>query len=337
MYFLIYQICPFTEGEIWSKFELDFHFDNKDRNGNENYLSAGEMHLPAMYLFFSISYAVSFGLWYTNIRQIQNGSRGIFDDVGGKPVVYAIHQLMSLLLLVKLLSLFFEALRYFSIKKTGHAAMWSFLYYAITIVRGTFLFSMILLIGTGWSFAKPFLTDRELKVTRAILGLQIINNIAIVVLSQEVEGETSYQAWTALLHVVDILCCCAVLFPVVWQVNALEKSLGLDDVGMDLSEREAALENSNQGQTLAKLRKFRHFYLLVVGYIYATRILVYLVSTILDYRHLWVRPFSVELVTLCFYVCVGFMFRPTTEPPQKEDAGEEQVELLVTESSNKII
>ena len=66
----------------------------------------------------------------------------------------------------------------------------------------------------------------------AILGLQTVNNLAIVVLTQRTEGEKSFDRWTAILHIVDILCCCAVLIPIVWQVNALEKIMDRSNGGM---------------------------------------------------------------------------------------------------------
>ena len=50
-----------------------------------------------------------------------------------------------------------------------------------------------------------------------------------MVLTQETEGENSFDRWTAILHLVDILCCCAVLIPIVWQVNQLEKNMEQND------------------------------------------------------------------------------------------------------------
>lgn len=191
------------------------------------------------------------------------------------------------------------------------------------------MFIVILLIGTGWSFVKPFLNDREKKVVLVILCLQVANNIALVVLSHLTEGESKYESWTAILHLVDILCCCAVLLPIVWQVNMLEKSIGedvdennlvgdgeTDDDGRHQSNGdEVELEYGEKGQILNKLKLFRSFYLLVVAYIYATRILVYLFATLLSYKYLWVRYFVVEVITLTFYVTVGMMFRPMADNP----------------------
>jgi hypothetical protein len=74
----------------------------------------------------------------------------------------------------------------------------------------------------------------------------------------------------------------------------------------------------------------------VIAYIYSTRILVYLFASLLDYRHLWVRYFVIEIVTLWFYVSVGLMFRPMSEANYQglqskfdnDDGRLDEVELL---------
>lgn len=330
LYFLIYQICPFDH-RLRSSFELDFHFVNYDAFGRASYLTAGEMHLPLIFFFFSVSYGLCWVGWVINNREIQNGMPGIFKNTGGQPIVYPIHHLMSALLLFKFLATFFESLRYHAIRVSGHAELWSVFYYGFTFIKGTFLFIVILLIGTGWSFVKPFLNDNEKKVVFCILLLQVLNNIAVVVLTHLTAGETSYEKWMAMLHIVDILCCCAVLIPIIWSINAMEKSIeGTEEEDDEqkgiLQEEEEYGDGGKVGDDdqpddhksqviLSKLRLFRSFYLLVVAYIYATRILVYLFATMLPYNWLWVRYFVVEIITLSFYVTVGFMFRPMAENP----------------------
>jgi G protein-coupled receptor 107 len=255
--------------------------------------------------------------------------------------------------------------------------------------QGITLFTVILLIGSGWSFVKPFLSDRERNMILAILVLQVINNIAIVVLTQETEGENAFDKWTAVLHLVDILCCCAVLIPIVWQVNQLEKNMEqnqhhdedgdaqdanggadrptlydideFDDEHVTEDELEEVPINGNSSRRTstarppddrlaAKLKLFRSFYLLVVAYIYITRIVVYLFASFLNYRHAWVRYFVVEVVTLIFYCTVGMLFRPMNENPylhlrRRPDAGrsvggkgrEAQVELRKIDSKSKAV
>jgi G protein-coupled receptor 107 len=327
LYFLIYQSCPYDPLSTVS-FELDFHFMNYDAFGSPSYLTAGEMRLPFLFLFFSISYFLCLVLWYSNIREVLQGRPGHFEKTSGSRD-FRIHHLMTLLLLFKFLSVLFESIRYHAIRVYGHAQMWTFLYYTFTIIRGTFMFTVILLLGTGWSIVKPYLNNREKKVIFLILTLQVVNNIAIIFISQETEGENSYIRWAATLHLVDIACCCAVLVPLVWQVNSLEKSIGEEANG---EERESNTELGEKGQILSKLKLFRSFYLLVIAYIYATRILVYLFATLLDYRHIWVRFLVVELITLTFYIAAGLMFRPTIENCQAGDYGDNEG-IALTRSS----
>lgn len=91
---------------------------------------------------------------------------------------------------------------------------------------------------------------------------------------------------------------------------------------------------------LARLTQFRQFYMIVVGYVYFTRIIVYLMSITLSYklvRHntlsccvvsavltfallcasmqTWLGPLSSELATLAFFFVTGYKFRPTSENP----------------------
>ena len=64
-----------------------------------------------------------------------------------------------------------------------------------------------------------------------------------------------------ILHLVDIICCCAILFPIVWSIKHL---------------REASQTDGKAARSLHKLTLFRQFYVMVVSYIYFTRIVVYL-------------------------------------------------------------
>ena len=196
----------------------------------------------------------------------------------------------------------------------------------MNFIKGSFLFTVILLIGSGWSFVKPVINDKERKVIFLVLLLQIIDNIALVVLSIETEGEQKYDDWSAVLHMVDIICCCAVLIPIVWQVNALEQSI------------EESGESADTSTALAKLQLFRSFYVLVVGYIYFTRIVVYLVGSGLGYEHTWLQYCLTEVGTLAFYVGVGIKFKPMTENMyEKVASGEVEVESALEMTPGSVV
>jgi hypothetical protein len=40
-------------------------------------------------------------------------------------------------------------------------------------LKGMLLFTVVALIGTGWSLVKPFLTERDKKIVFTVLGCQV--------------------------------------------------------------------------------------------------------------------------------------------------------------------
>lgn len=307
LYFLMYQMCRpsnatgFMSKKLRSAYTLHLTHKNYDRFGNDSYLTAGEMPLPHLFLYFSISYFVLTIFWLNNTKNIVGGEGGSYSG-GGRPTVYAIHHLMSCVLILKTSSMFFESIRYHFIRVNGHAALWSIMYYITVLLGGFLLFTVLLLLGSGWSFFKSVLKPREKRIVLVVLVLQVINNLALILMNAETQGERFYNDWRAILHLFDILCCCAVLVPIVWQINELEKDAEAGDN-----------ESGDSALTLAKVQLFRSFYLLVVGYIYFTRVAVFLFASTLKYEHTWMQSCFTELGTLTFFVAVGMKFRPISE------------------------
>lgn len=46
--------------------------------------------------------------------------------------------------------------------------------------------------------------------------LQVLANVAYIIIESTEEGTTEYGLWKDSLFLVDLLCCGAILFPVVW-------------------------------------------------------------------------------------------------------------------------
>jgi len=259
------------------------------------FLSAGDIPLPFIYGAASILFTAAFAVWQ---RQV----------MVEKASAHKIHHLMSALCLVRAAAVGFEALRYQSMKQTGDGHAWSTLYYVLTFVKGVMLFSVILLIGTGWSFVKPFLQDRDKKILLAVVPLQVLVNTAMVVVEETPPGTNGWMTWRDVLHLLDVICCCAILFPIVWSIRHL---------------REAAEADGKALLTLNKLKVFREFYILVVCYIYFTRIIVYLVRVTLPCHLAWAAKGASELASLAFYTTVGYKFRPRADNPYLRVPGEE--------------
>ena len=108
------------------------------------------------------------------------------------------------------------------------------------------------------------------------------------------------MTWRDILHLVDIICCCAILFPIVWQIRHLRRAAGTD---------------GKAAHNLLRLTQYREFYVLVVVYIYTTRIAVYLLGATLPYQYTWLQDFFSEMASLIFYTLVGYKFRPADDNP----------------------
>lgn len=52
--------------------------------------------------------------------------------------------------------------------------------------------------------------------TGTALLLQVLANVAYIIMESTEEGTTEYSLWKDSLFLVDLLCCGAILFPVVW-------------------------------------------------------------------------------------------------------------------------
>mmetsp|Transcript_36210 Transcript_36210/g.43686 ORF Transcript_36210/g.43686 Transcript_36210/m.43686 type:complete len:435 (+) Transcript_36210:161-1465(+) len=260
---------------------------NEGPDGARDYLSAGEAMLPTVYMIMFVLYSTGFVLWAYNCYQ-------------KKTTAQRIHVLMCFLVFAKALTVLAQSGMYHMIRTAGSAEGWNIAYYVFTFLRGVFLFSVIGLIGTGWSFLKPFLADREKKVIMIVIPLQVLANIATIILDESGPAVKGWFTWRDIFHLLDIICCCAVLFPIVWSIKHL---------------REASHTDGKAARNVVKLTLFRQFYVMVVSYIYFTRIVVYLLKSTLPYQYVWLSDASGELATLAFYSITGFLFRPASDNP----------------------
>lgn len=45
---------------------------------------------------------------------------------------------------------------------------------------------------------------------------QVLANVAYIIIESREEGASDYMLWKEILFLVDLICCGAILFPVVW-------------------------------------------------------------------------------------------------------------------------
>lgn len=66
---------------------------------------------------------------------------------------------------------------------------------------------------------------------------------------------------------------------------------------------------------MERLKRFRRFYVVVVSYIYFTRIIVYLLSATLAFELTWLAVVFREAAAFVFYAVTGYLFRPQPHNP----------------------
>ncbi|KAI8517761.1 hypothetical protein Bbelb_037780, partial [Branchiostoma belcheri] len=142
--------------------------------------------------------------------------------------VFKIHYLMAALVMVKAISLMFHAVNYHFIAVEGSPEeAWAVLYYIVYLLRGCVLFITIVLIGTGWAFVKHILSDKDKKIFMFIIPLQVLANVPTS--SQSLQRrELSVPLGREVFILVDLLCCGAILFPVVWSIRHLQEASQTD-------------------------------------------------------------------------------------------------------------
>lgn len=278
-------------------FTLKLEQFNFDPDGAKDYLPIGLSPIPTIYTMFSAVYLIMLFVW-------------IFSFIRGQgTLVNKVHHLMTILILWKFLSLVFYAIEQHFEKVDGVPGGWEIAYYIFAVLKTIFFFVIITLIGTGWTFFKPFLSDKDKKIIMVVIPLQVLDNIAMVIVGATPQGSVGWFTWKDIFRLVDIICCGAILIPIIWSIKHL---------------REASQIDGKAARNLQKLRLFRQFYLIVVSYIYFTRIIIYLLDATLQYYLVWLGHVFTEIATLSFFVVVGYKFRPVSGNPyfniEEEDA-----------------
>ena len=91
----------------------------------------------------------------------------------------------------------------------------------------------------------------------------MLANVAEIIIEESDVGNLRRETSRDMFILIDLVCCGAILFPVVWSIRHLE---------------EVARTNDKAAMNLRKLMLFKHFYIMIVFYIYFTRIIMYILK-----------------------------------------------------------
>ncbi|KAE8695037.1 beta-carotene isomerase D27 [Hibiscus syriacus] len=266
------------------KVSMNVRSEMYNLDGKENqrdYLSAGKTILPRVYFLFALVYFILAGIWgyVLYIKRL---------------TVFRIHFFMLAVVILKAVNLLCEAEDKSYIKRTGSAHGWDVLFYIFSFLKGVMLFTLIVLIGTGWSFLKPYLQDKEKKVLMIVIPLQVVANVAQIVIDETGPFGHDWMMWKQVfcssMSSVVARCCS----PSFGRLRTCERRL----------------------RPMGKLR-----------------VVVYALVTITSYKYLWTSEVAGELATLVFYVFTGYKFKPEPHNPyfviddEEEEAAAEQLKL----------
>ncbi|XP_060755295.1 protein GPR108-like [Neoarius graeffei] len=304
-------------------YNLNFHYCSKSRPGAirpyslsveikeknpDGFLSASEIPLPRLYISMAALFLTAAIIWTSTLLK-------------HKYSVFKIHWLMAALTYTKSVSLVFHSINYHFINMEGHPIEgWAVMYYITHLLKGALLFITLALIGTGFAFIKYILSDKEKKIFMIVIPLQVLANVAYIIIEETEEGSSEYTLWREVLFLVDLICCGAILFPVVWSIRHLQ---------------EASTTDGKAAMNLEKLKLFRHYYVMIVCYIYFTRIIAILLRVTVPFQWQWCQEFLIEVSTLVFFVLTGFKFRPASNNPYlqlPQDEEDLEMDEVVTDS-----
>ncbi|KAM4020824.1 protein GPR107 isoform 4-T4 [Anomaloglossus baeobatrachus] len=303
-YSLYFHSC-ISDSRQLNPFSLDISITERNP---ESFLSADEIPLPKLYISMALFFFVSGLVWVHILRKRRND-------------VFKIHWLMAALPFTKSLSLVFHTIDYHYIATQGYPIEgWAVVYYITHLLKGALLFITIALIGTGWAFVKHILSDKDKKIFMIVIPLQVLANVAYIIIESTEEGTTDSGLWKEILFLVDLMCCGAILFPVIWSIRHLQ---------------EASATDGKAAINLAKLKLFRHYYVMIVCFIYFTRIIAFLIKLAVPFQWKWMYQLLDELATFIFFVLTGYKFRPASDNPylqlpQDEDTDDLEMEAVVT-------
>ncbi|XP_042621603.1 protein GPR108-like isoform X3 [Cyprinus carpio] len=182
-----------------------------------------------------------------------------------------------------------------------------------------------------------------------VIPLQVLANVSYIIIEETEESASEYTLRREILFLVDLICCGAVLFPVIWCVSERHTRgvliftvikcvclcVSVSNRSIRHLQEASNTDGKGDAMNLEKLKLFRHYYVMIMCYIYFTRIIAILLKLTVPFQCQWCHEFLVEVSTLIFLVLTGFKFRPALNNPYlqlPQDEEDQEMDEVITES-----
>ncbi|KAF8962813.1 hypothetical protein BGZ46_001098 [Entomortierella lignicola] len=289
-----HQVLP-GEEEMWNMLFVNcpqsivsYRLKTTEVNPNNNYLSAGDIPLPKVYIGSAIAYFAASGLWLSMLLKKDTK-------------VFWPHKLIFVLAVMIGIQKTFQAIKVHYMGTGVDAEGWTVMFYIFAFLKGSLSVLIITLIASGWMFIKPFLSQKDKKIILVIIPLQILSNVASTISNETAIGSANWSFWTQVFPMVDLISCIVILGVIIQTQRHLS---------------EAAEAEGKVAENKTKYKLWGSFYLVTVVYIYLTRIMVEFLRVALPYQYVqWLVELLNEAITLGFYATIGWKFRPYANNP----------------------
>ncbi|KAG0301486.1 hypothetical protein BGZ98_008296 [Dissophora globulifera] len=279
-----HEVLP-GEEEMWNMLFINcptsivsFKLKTIEVNPGNNYLSAGDIPLPRVYIASAVAYFAASALWLSMLLKKDTK-------------VFWPHKLIFVLAVMIGIQKTFQAIKVHYMRTGVDAEGWTVMFYIFAFLKGSLSILIITLIGSGWMFIKPFLSPKDKKIILVIIPLQILSNVASTISSETAIGSINWSFWTQVFPMVDLVSCVVILGVIIQTQRHLS---------------EAAEAEGKVAENKTKYKLWGSFYLVTVVYIYLTRIMVEFLKVALPYQYVqWLVELLNEAITLGFYATIG--------------------------------
>ncbi|KNC79136.1 hypothetical protein SARC_08463 [Sphaeroforma arctica JP610] len=288
--------------------QMDYAEGSDDRVTKRNYLSAGLIPLPQVYAGCSLCFG-TLAVWLGYLMY------------SGREHVNFVHVLLVLLVITKAVSLVLHSVWYTRIQYVGTASEpWNILFYVLHFMKAMLMFAVLLLIGSGAFFVKHTISEKDQRVLYIVLGLQVLSNVAYMVLEEANIGDRASVAdsmLSSLVYMVDFGC-----FVGVWYVM----------VGVIKHLQMATEDRDKHAVSVHKLNLFKRFYSVVIFYVYLSRLGIPMFADAIPYDYQWIPDALLQALAFGVFTMVAIWFRPAPDNPyfsipQEDDIDVEEMEL----------
>ncbi|KAJ1660532.1 hypothetical protein IWQ61_000533, partial [Dispira simplex] len=281
---------------------LGFHFHSENLNPDGNHLTAGDIPLPRIYGFMSVLYSLVVLLWlYYQPPCSSQGKPATRNDAFGVPLrtkpLFLRHYYLILTFLV--LVTLHKALQGYKMARMARGLavdIWVVGFYISTFLKGFLGIVVIAMIASGWLFMRSFLTLRDKRILGCVIPLQTFTTIANFLKDEMAIGSTERLVWLRIIPIMDL----GAFLIILWTIWQTQKYL-----------RQASEIDGKAARNLRRHKLWGTFYVLTLMYLYGTRVVARYLNVSLPYQYVrWVSELLIELISLAFYLTVGYKIRP---------------------------